>query len=69
MAFSVKDEATDLAVRKLAALKGKGLTDVIREACENEFARTRGSVPLQDRLQALSARYLSFPKRNASNAG
>ncbi|WP_368855728.1 type II toxin-antitoxin system VapB family antitoxin, partial [Proteus mirabilis] len=45
MAFSVKDEATDAAVRKLASLKGKGLTDVIREACENEFARTRGSVP------------------------
>ena len=31
MAFHVRDEATDIAVRKLAKLKGKSLTASIRE--------------------------------------
>ena len=32
MAFHVRDPATDLAVRSLAKLKGKSLTQTIREA-------------------------------------
>ena len=39
MAFHVRDPATDLAVRQLAALKGKSLTATIREAVEKEYKR------------------------------
>jgi len=39
MAFHVRDPATDLAVRQLAALKGKTLTETIREAVEIEYKR------------------------------
>ena len=39
MAFHVRDPATDEAVRRLANLKGKGLTQTIREAVENEYER------------------------------
>jgi antitoxin VapB len=55
MAFHVRDPATDLAVRKLAALKGKSLTQAIREAAENEYKREceRRDVPLWDRLKPL----------------
>jgi antitoxin VapB len=60
MAFHVKDEATDKAVRRLAALKQATLTDTIREAVENEYARLRQQVspeelvrPLQDAIRAM----------------
>jgi hypothetical protein len=32
MALSIRDKETDAAVRRLAALKRKGLTETIREA-------------------------------------
>ena len=53
MAFHVKDEATDRAVRKLAKLKGSTLTDAIRDAVEHEYARLRGRIPLIERLRPL----------------
>ena len=37
MSFYVKDPATDKAVRKLAKLKGKTLTEAIRDAVEKEL--------------------------------
>jgi antitoxin VapB len=61
MAFSVKDEATDIAVRRLAKLKGKSLTDTIREAVEQEYQRARAEVPLIERMERLSERYRAFP--------
>lgn len=42
MAFHIRDEATDTAVRKLAKLKKKTLTATIREAVEHEYERARG---------------------------
>jgi antitoxin VapB len=42
MAFHVRDEATDVIVRKLARKKKKSLTATIREACEHEYAREYG---------------------------
>jgi antitoxin VapB len=39
MAFHVRDDATDAAVRKLAKLKKKTLTATIREAVEHEYER------------------------------
>ncbi|MGO1076775.1 type II toxin-antitoxin system VapB family antitoxin [Inquilinus sp. CA228] len=62
MAFSVKDEATDAAVRRLAKLKQKGLTETIREAVENEYHRAAGTAPLVERLRAIGDRYARYPK-------
>jgi len=53
MAFHVKDKATDQAVRRLAKLKGKTLTQTIREAVENETARERSKVPLLERIKEI----------------
>ena len=39
MAFHVRDEKTDAAVRRLAKLKKKTLTETIREAVEHEYER------------------------------
>jgi hypothetical protein len=47
MAFHVRDEATDIAVRKLTKLKGKSLT-----AIANEYQRECHEVPLSERLEA-----------------
>jgi antitoxin VapB len=43
MAFHVRDEATDVIVRKLARKKKKSLTATLREAREHEYAREYGS--------------------------
>jgi antitoxin VapB len=55
MAFHVRDPATDLAVRRLARLKGKSLTATIREAVEKEYKREceRCDVPLIERIKYL----------------
>ncbi|HUC69780.1 MAG TPA: type II toxin-antitoxin system VapB family antitoxin [Stellaceae bacterium] len=53
MAFHVRDVATDIAVRRLAKLKGKTLTETIREAVELEYERTRAAVPLIERLKPI----------------
>jgi antitoxin VapB len=42
VAFHVRDEETDAAVRRLAKRKGKTLTATIREACEHEYEREYG---------------------------
>ena len=62
MAFSVKSRAADAAVRRLAKLKKKSLTETILEAVDNEYQRVRGDQSLVERLEALSARYKTFPE-------
>jgi len=62
MAFSVKDAETDEAVRRLASLLDKSLTETIRIAVEREYERRRGRIPLQERLGELAARYRQFPE-------
>lgn len=62
MALSISDKATDAAVRQLARLKRKGLTETVREAVENELRRTRQSVPLVARLKALGDEYKMRPE-------
>ncbi len=62
MAFSVRDKATDKAVRRLAMLKGKGLTETIREAVKKELDRAREAIPLADRLSAVTEDYRKLPK-------
>ncbi|QQR39359.1 type II toxin-antitoxin system VapB family antitoxin [Devosia rhizoryzae] len=63
MAFYVRDESTDRAVRRLAQLKNKSLTETIREAVESEYARQRHVVPLSERLAPVVQHYQSFPAR------
>ena len=53
MAFHVRDEAADAAVRRLAKLKGKSLTATIREACEHEYQRECGADLFIDDIKAL----------------
>ncbi|MGD9614856.1 MAG: type II toxin-antitoxin system VapB family antitoxin [Alphaproteobacteria bacterium] len=55
MAFHIRDPATDEAVRRLAKLKGKSLTETVREAVENEYRREckdRG-VPLTEQIRLI----------------
>ena len=61
MTFYIKDPATDRVVRKLAKLKGKTLTETIREAVESawtEQVREKKLTflerikPIQDRIAA-----------------
>jgi antitoxin VapB len=62
MAFHVKDKATDQAVRRLAKLKGKTLTETIREAVENEFAHEKAKVPLLDRIKEIQDKAAALSK-------
>ncbi len=57
MAFHVKDAATDRVVRELARIKGKTLTETIREAVEHEYAAVTGTPPLIERLRPLQERF------------
>lgn len=56
MAFHVKDPATDQAVRRLAKIKGKSLTETIREAVEEEYRREREKIPLLERIKEIQDR-------------
>ena len=62
MAFHVRDEATDKAVRRLAQLKGKTLTETIREAVEHEYERVRSETPLLERLRPIQDLLKSLSK-------
>ena len=57
MAFHVKDAATDACVRRLARLKGKSLTETIKEAVEHEYQREAARVPLIERLKPVQDRF------------
>ena len=63
MSFHVRDPETDRAVRRLAQLKGKTLTETIREAVEHEYAAVTGRPPLLERIKAIQeeARRISRP--------
>jgi antitoxin VapB len=62
MAFHVKDQATDTVVRRLAKLKGKSLTETIREAVEHEYQRTRAAIPLIERLRPIQEEFAALKK-------
>lgn len=57
MAFHVRDPDTDKAVRKLARLKGKTLTETIRDAVRHEYAAISATPPLIERLGPIQARF------------
>ena len=62
MAFHVRDEATDAAVRRLAKLKGKTLTATIREAIEHEYERERDKIPFAERIKAIQDEFAALSK-------
>jgi antitoxin VapB len=51
MAFHVRDEETDAAVRRLANRKNKTLTATIREAVEHEYEREYGEDDFMDAVK------------------
>jgi antitoxin VapB len=57
MAFHVRDEATDAAVRRLAKLKGKTLTAAIREAVDHEYQRAREETPFMEHVRAIQEQF------------
>jgi antitoxin VapB len=61
MTFYVKDPATDKAVRRLAKLKGKTLTETIRDAVESELQKERRET-LPQRLDAIAQRLRKYPR-------
>jgi len=62
MSIYVKDPATDKAVRRLAKLKGKTLTETIREAVEKEYSAASDVKPLRERLRPLQERIAKLPR-------
>jgi antitoxin VapB len=62
MAFHVRDEATDAAVRRLAKLKKKTLTATIREAVEHEYERERGSDDFMEAVKAAQEKFKALGK-------
>jgi antitoxin VapB len=62
MAFSIKDKATDEAVRRLAKLKNTSLTEAIREAVVHEYDRAKKETPLQEKLSKIFEEYRKYPK-------
>jgi antitoxin VapB len=68
MAFHVKDRATDEAVRRLARLKQKTLTETIREAVEHEYQRERARVPLLERLRPVQEQFAAVSRSGGQPA-
>jgi len=62
MTFYVKDPTTDKAVRRLAKLKGKTLTETIREAVENEYKRSKKAKSISEKLDELAERLRKYPR-------
>jgi antitoxin VapB len=62
MAFHVRDEATDIAVRRLARLKKKTLTATIREAVEHEYERECGSDDFMEAVKAAQVKFKALGK-------
>ncbi len=62
MAFHVRDHATDRAVRRLAKIKGKTLTETIREAVEHEYDRESARIPLSDRLKPIQDEFATLSR-------
>jgi antitoxin VapB len=62
LAFHVRDPATDAAVRELARLTGKTLTDTIREAVQHEYAAVTAGAPMAERLKPLQAQFRALKR-------
>jgi antitoxin VapB len=68
VAFHVRDPATDAAVRRLARLTGKTLTETIRDAVERDYAAISATPPLIERLRAIQAQFQAMKQPGGETA-
>lgn len=71
MAIHVKDPKTDALVRRLAEMRGIGITDAIREAVEETLAAEKESTnkpveTLRRRLQPLFDEIDAYPQNDVT---
>ena len=62
MAFHIRDPRTDATVRKLAARRGIGITEAVREAAEEALERDQSKLSLWERTADLRAEIASWPR-------
>lgn len=62
MAFHVRDEATDAAVRRLAKRKKKSLTATIREAVEEKYERDYGGDAFMEAVKQAQEAFRAISK-------
>ena len=63
MAFHIRDETTDRAVRDLAARKGVSLTEAVRDAVKGELDRlNQDQRPMLERIRDIQERAATYPK-------
>jgi antitoxin VapB len=62
MAFHVRDEATDAAVRRLARIKGGTLTETIKHAVERELEAITRTPTLVARLRSIQADFQALKR-------
>jgi antitoxin VapB len=62
MAFHIRDPATDVAVRRLARLRGKTLTETIREAVERDYAAISAAPSWIERLQTIQVDFQAMKR-------
>jgi antitoxin VapB len=54
MALNIKDDTADRLARELAAATGEGITTAVTTAVRERLERVQGSVPHEQRVQALT---------------
>lgn len=62
MAFHIRDERTDQAVRDLAAQRGVSLTEAVRDAVQAELAKRKDRRPMLERIRDIQERAAAYPK-------
>jgi len=67
MAFHVRNDATERAVRALSRKLGVGLTEAVKIAVENELKRQVNEMSLRDRIKPLQAQ-IGLGKANGGHA-
>ena len=68
MAFHIRDVATDVAVRRLARIKGKTLTETIREAVEHEYEAVTGTPLVIERLRSIQSDFQAMKRAGGKPA-
>lgn len=63
MAFHIRDERADRAVRKLAARRNLSITDAVRLAAENELLRDDAAdAAFMERVRDIQRQAAAYPK-------
>jgi antitoxin VapB len=62
MAFHIRDPKTDELARELAALRGEGITEAVRNALEAKLADERKKIPLLERIKDITDEIAAAPR-------